>query len=147
MDLIALQEVDAPLQVPQCMKECGFEGHHTPSDSSGKNGRVDSCALYYKSDVWTSIEVECISLDDLATLCSKNGKFTPSTRASLMGTESNFLRKNVALLVRLKHIETKQEIVVAVAHLFWNPLYQDVKVGADIIGLVVLGSQTRLSSI
>ena len=109
--------------------------------------RVDSCALYYKSDVWTSIEVECISLDDLATLCSKNGIFTPSTRASLMETESNFLRKNVALLVRLKHIETKQEVVVAVAHLFWNPLYQDVKVCVAIVDLVAWGSQTRRSSI
>jgi hypothetical protein len=128
-DLLALQEVDPPLEIPSCLEECGYQGHHTPTDPSGRNGRVDSCALYYRIDTWKSVAVESIRLDDIATLCSRNqgGAFNPSTRASLEGIETSFLRKNVALLVRLQHLETGQEIVIAVMHLFWNPLYQEVK--------------------
>lgn len=130
-DIITLQEVDEPLGIPACMEECGYRGHHTPIDITGKHGRVDSCALYYRTDRWKSVMVESIRLDDLATLCTKNqaGNFSASTRASLIGIESSFLRKNMALLVRLQHLESRQEIVVVVSHLFWNPLYQDVKVG------------------
>jgi mRNA deadenylase 3'-5' endonuclease subunit Ccr4 len=122
------------------MEECGYSGHHTPTDISGKHGRVDSCALYYRTDSWKSVIVESIRLDDLATLCTKNraGNFSASTRASLIGIESSFLRKNMALLVRLQHLETRQEIVVAVSHLFWNPLYQDVKAGTMTVVYMLL---------
>lgn len=135
-DILALQEVDAPLEVPSCLqRDCGYHGHHTPTDPSGKNGRVDSCALYYRIDTWESVAVESIRLDDIATLCSRNqgGTVNPSTRASLEGIEKSFLRKNMALLVRLKHLETGQEIVIAVVHLFWNPMYQEVKVRMGIL--------------
>lgn len=133
-DILALQEVDPPLEIPSCLEECGYKGHHTPTDPSGKNGRVDSAALYYRMDTWKSVGVESIRLDDIATLCSRNqtGTFNPSTRASLEGIETSFLRKNMALLVRLQHIETGQEIVVAVVHLFWNPLFQEVKVRMEV---------------
>jgi mRNA deadenylase 3'-5' endonuclease subunit Ccr4 len=129
-DFFALQEVDPPLEIPSCLEECGYHGNHTPTDPSGKIGRVDSCALYYRIDTWKSMGVESIRLDDIAILCSRNqgGGFNPSTRASLEGIETSFLRKNVALLMRLQHLETGQEIVIAVVHLFWNPLYQEVKV-------------------
>jgi mRNA deadenylase 3'-5' endonuclease subunit Ccr4 len=129
-DLIALQEVDAPLGIPSCMEECHYKGHHSPTDPSGKNGRVDACALYYRTDTWKTLQVESIRLDDIATMSSRNtqGRFNPSTRASLEGIEASFLRRNMALLVRLQHLATKREIVVATMHLFWNPLYQEVKV-------------------
>ena len=151
-DILALQEVDAPLDIPTCMDECGYQGHHTPTDITGRIGRVDACAIYFRRDRWTSIDVEIIRLDDLATLCTppptnqepgndgisttttiSTSTTTPTTtRAnSLIGIESSFLRKNMALLVRLQHVETGQDLVVAVAHLFWNPLYPDVKVRAS----------------
>jgi mRNA deadenylase 3'-5' endonuclease subunit Ccr4 len=143
--MIALQEVDAPLHIPAWMEECGYHGHHTPTDVTGKNGRVDACALYFRRDRWTSVQVEMIHLDDLATLCtyhppqgtvrtttsSSSSASTSSTTTrstSLIGIESNFLRKNMALLVRLQHLTTGYEIVVAVTHLFWNPIHKDVKV-------------------
>lgn len=129
-DFLALQEVDPPLQIASCLAECGYQGHQTATDPSGRIGRVDSCGLYYRQDTWKSVEVESIRLDDLASLCSRNqgGTFHSSTRASLEGIECSFLRRNMALLVRLQHLPTGQEIVIATAHLFWNPLYPEVKV-------------------
>ena len=129
------------------MDECGYQGHHTPTDFTGRIGRVDACAIYFRRDRWTSIDVEIVRLDDLATLCtppptnqepgndgtstSTTTTTTPSRANSLIGIESSFLRKNMALLVRLQHVKTGQDLVVAVAHLFWNPLYPDVKVRAS----------------
>ena len=129
-DFFALQEVDPPLQIASCLAECGYQGHETATDPSGRIGRVDSCALYYRQDTWKSVDVESIRLDDLASLCSRNrgGTFHSSTRASLEGIECSFLRRNMALLVRLQHLQSGREIVIATAHLFWNPSYPEVKV-------------------
>ena len=51
-----------------------------------------------------------------------------NNNASLAGLQRSFVRKNVALLVRLGHIPTGRRLVVIVAHLFWNPSYEYVKV-------------------
>lgn len=51
-----------------------------------------------------------------------------NNNASLAGLQRSFVRKNVALLVRLGHIPTGRRLVVIVAHLFWNPQYEYVKV-------------------
>ena len=56
------------------------------------------------------------------------GSTTNINRGSLKGLERSFVRKNVALLVRLEHIRTGQRLVIVVAHLFWNPAYDYVKV-------------------
>jgi hypothetical protein len=129
-DFLALQEVDPPLQIASCLAECGYQGHETVTDPSGRIGRVDACALYYRQDTWKSVDVVSLRLDDLASLCSRNqgGSFHSSTRASLEGIECSFLRRNMALLVRLQHLSTGHEIVIATAHLFWNPFYPEVKV-------------------
>ena len=44
------------------------------------------------------------------------------------GVQSSFCRKNMGLLVRLQQQPSKREIVVAVAHLYWNPVFKYVKV-------------------
>lgn len=137
-DFLALQEVDAPLEVPKCLKEHGYAGHHTPTDPSGKNGRVDSCTLYYRKDLWQELDVTHVRFDDLSSLSSEEEPTIDNDSASkgkskamngtLQGIQSSYIRKNMALLVRLKHIETNFEVTIAVVHLFWNPEYQDVKV-------------------
>lgn len=131
-DLIALQEVDAPLEVPKCLNGLGYVGHHTPTDPSAKDGRVDACALYYQKDIWETVAVTHVRLDDLATLSTtrkdETTKPTSAQRASLQGIQNSFIRKNMALLVRLKHLATNFEVTIAVVHLFWNPEYPDVKV-------------------
>jgi hypothetical protein len=46
----------------------------------------------------------------------------------LPGLSYSFLRRNVALLVRLRHQVTGRTVVIANAHLYWNPSYEYVKV-------------------
>jgi hypothetical protein len=151
-DLIALQEVDPPLGIAKCMKSMGYAAVETVSSPDGRSGRVDSCGLYYQEEKWNCLESKTIFLDDLATLRSGNvvvdddkdederkKLFKSSSSSSignikgrnnnLQGLQVSFVRKNVALLVRLEHIQTKRQVVVVVAHLFWNPAYEYVKVG------------------
>jgi mRNA deadenylase 3'-5' endonuclease subunit Ccr4 len=130
-DFLALQEVDPPLEVAGCMKELGYEGIETPSSPGGKDGRVDACALYYRHDQWKCLEHEIVRLDDLATMCSKESKEKPSVAGSsnLQDVQTSFVRKNMALLVRLEHLHgNRRQLVVAVLHLYWNPSYEYVKV-------------------
>jgi mRNA deadenylase 3'-5' endonuclease subunit Ccr4 len=132
VDLITLQEVDAPLEIPQCMSQLGYSGVETPTCPAGRDGRVDSCACYYRTDDWRCIQNKVLRLDDLSTLCSKGEKAgTSSLMAStsnLQGVQSTFVRKNVALLVKLENKHNNRRIVVAVVHLYWNPNYDYVKV-------------------
>jgi mRNA deadenylase 3'-5' endonuclease subunit Ccr4 len=51
-----------------------------------------------------------------------------SPQRHLPGLSYSFLRRNVALLVRLRHQVTGRTVVVANAHLYWNPSYEYVKV-------------------
>lgn len=124
-DLVALQEVDPPLEVATCMNELNFQGVETPSSPGGKNGRVDACALYYRQDRWHYKSSEVVFLDELATMSSRYANENPSVvgKTNLMGLQTSFVRKNMALLVRLEHLDSNRELVVAVVHLFWNPRY------------------------
>jgi mRNA deadenylase 3'-5' endonuclease subunit Ccr4 len=47
---------------------------------------------------------------------------------NLQGVQQAFLRRNVAILIRIQNITTNETVVVANAHLFWNPGFEYVKV-------------------
>jgi hypothetical protein len=132
-DLMALQEVDSPLEVEGCMQELGYEGLQTPTSAGGNSGRVDSCALYWNPQHYSCLEHEIVRLDDIAIMCTKSGETIEdatslTTMTNMAGVQSSFCRKNMGLLVRLQHQPSKREIVVAVVHLFWNPIFEYVKV-------------------
>ena len=141
------------MAIGKCMKNLGYGVVETVASPDGRCGRVDSCGLYYKEEKWNCLESQTIFLDDLATLRSgsdsvddddkeecKKLLFKSSSSSSignikgrtnnnnLQGLQVSFVRKNVALLVRLEHVPTKRQVVVVVAHLFWNPSYEYVKV-------------------
>ena len=52
--------------------------------------------------------------------------------SNLPGVQQSFLRRNVALLVRLRHARTGRTLVLANAHLYWNPGFEYVKVWVDL---------------
>jgi mRNA deadenylase 3'-5' endonuclease subunit Ccr4/uncharacterized protein with PIN domain len=64
-----------------------------------------------------------------------NSRTTPVTihnniiahSSNMQGIQQAFLRRNVALLVRLHNVNTDETVVVANAHLYWNPYYEYVK--------------------
>jgi CCR4-NOT transcription complex subunit 6 len=135
VDILALQEVDAPLEVPKHMTELGYSGVQTPTCPAGRNGRVDSCVCYYRNEDWRCLQEKILRLDDLSTLCSKRDKTGLSSimasSSNLRDVQSTFVRKNVALLVKLENKHNNRKIVVAVMHLYWNPNYDYVKVRPD----------------
>lgn len=133
VDVVCLQEVDMPV-VGDTMKELGYDGIGTPTViGGGAGGRVDACCIYWLQDDWELLGHEVVRLDDLATLSSTTPsgpvESDPSPPPSLqMGLQQSFLRRNMAILARLRHKHhPEMTVVVANAHLFWNPEYDYVK--------------------
>lgn len=124
VDILCLQEVDMPLEM---MKECGYDSILTPTvrEGNGTGGRVDACGIYFQRNKYKPCGHELIRLDDLATL-GQTGS-TTSPISNLQGLSTSFLRRNVALVCRLQHVESNKTIVVANAHCYWNPEYSYVK--------------------
>lgn len=119
-DVICLQEVDVDV-VQTTLREAGYDGIETPrTKGGGAGGREDSCGIYVCSP-WELIQHELIRLDDLATLSSATSKEScgESMNGNLQGLQQSFLRRNVALVVRLRHSESGRTVVVANAHLYW----------------------------
>jgi uncharacterized protein with PIN domain/mRNA deadenylase 3'-5' endonuclease subunit Ccr4 len=134
-DVWALQEVDIE-DIQKILSSVGYECVETPRTQigCGNGGRVDSCGIYYLKDRWTLIDQELIRLDDLATLPASTNieaaveSVIDSVNNNLQGLQQSFLRRNAGLLVRLQHKENPQvTVVIIVTHLFWNPLYEFVK--------------------
>lgn len=135
-DVWALQEVDMDEILSKHLSGMGYEGIETPrmKIGCGSGGRVDSCGVYYRKDRWTLLDQEVIRLDDLAIMPakyqddeSKNGKIE-SVNNNLQGLQRGFLRRNNALLIRLQSkISPETSVVIAATHLFWNPMYEYVK--------------------
>ena len=134
-DIIALQEVDSILGIPEWMKaHCGgYVGVETPTTKGGKAGRVDACCLYVNPELYELLDHEVVRLDDIATQCSSNiysdnGDSVSSRSHNLAGVQSSFCRKNMGIMVKLRHKPSNTEFVVGNVHLYWNPQYEYVKV-------------------
>jgi mRNA deadenylase 3'-5' endonuclease subunit Ccr4 len=157
-DVICLQEVDRS-EISNSLRDCGYRCIETPRSIKGNSGgRVDSCLICVKEQNWTILDYELIRLDDLATLASsstttasssasesesgsqinkQNGDDNLDSKTSnsknsncnIQGIQQAFLRRNVALVVRLASVkDVNKTVVIANAHLFWNPSYEYVKV-------------------
>lgn len=124
-DVICLQEVDVD-EVKTTLESKGFVGVETPRSQKGGGGiggRVDSCVVYVHDSDWRIVEDELIRLDDLAFLSSKDRHtvYDPCSQNTsnnnnhnyIQGIQQSFLRRNVALLVRIQHRRTQQTVVVA----------------------------------
>jgi len=143
-DILCLQEVDLHDLVEKSLSDEGFIGISTPkTNGGGAGGRFDSCCIYWNKQNWELLDQELIRFDDLATSINEKDNVndhpvenksssemasTPTLESNLQGFTLSFLRRNVGMLVRLRsRIDKSLIIVVANAHLFWNPLYDYVK--------------------
>lgn len=122
VDVLCLQEVDMPLNV---LKECGYDCIMTPTskEGNGAGGRVDACGIYYLKEKWRLVDYELVRFDDLATL----GSTSSTIISNLQGLSTSFLRRNVGVVCRLQHIQSEKTVVIANAHVYWNPSYEYVK--------------------
>jgi hypothetical protein len=134
-DVLCLQEVDMD-EVRVALEGCGYRGVETPrttAGAGGTGGRADSCSIFVNKETWKLVDHELVRLDDLATLASASAASrttsgddeaaspaAATTAANnLQGLQQSFLRRNVALLVRIQHVSTGETAVVANCHLYW----------------------------
>jgi mRNA deadenylase 3'-5' endonuclease subunit Ccr4/uncharacterized protein with PIN domain len=123
VDFLCLQEVDLD-DIKRELSQDAYVGVSTPTTSGGgAGGRADACCIYYQKGDWKLVAHQVLRLDDLATL----GSTATSIDSNLQGLQQSFLRRNAAIMAKLEHRETGQQIVVVNAHLFWNPEYEYVK--------------------
>jgi hypothetical protein len=92
-------------------------------EGRGENGSSSSSS---SSPATTATTTATATTTTSSTSTSSTTSYTSSRH--LQGLQHGFLRKNVALLVRLRHKETGRTVVIANAHLFWNPSFEYVKV-------------------
>jgi mRNA deadenylase 3'-5' endonuclease subunit Ccr4 len=110
-DILCLQEVDNYHSFwSGQLKELGYTGKYKQRNTDTKN---DGCATFFRTDKFEEVCHDSIEFDRVQ---DEGGK------------RPDFATHNVALLVLLR--PTSQEggcICVANAHLFWDPMYEDVK--------------------
>jgi mRNA deadenylase 3'-5' endonuclease subunit Ccr4 len=106
------------------------------------------CSKLLSPPLWQMVDSELVRLDDLATLSTANSPLDPNQMTSQMqsglekvknnpcsniqGIQTTFLRRNMALIVRLRNNVTQETIIIANAHLYWNPGFEYVKVCLEI---------------
>eukprot|EP01006_Ploeotia_vitrea_P039285 TRINITY_DN66328_c10_g6_i1.p1 TRINITY_DN66328_c10_g6~~TRINITY_DN66328_c10_g6_i1.p1 ORF type:complete len:767 (+),score=333.22 TRINITY_DN66328_c10_g6_i1:1243-3543(+) len=85
----------------------------------------DGCAVAFKDALFEFVAHEDVLFNDLAD------RVAAASSASSSSAEAAYaerLRKhNVAVLVRLRHRSSGSLLVVASAHLYWNPSHPDIK--------------------
>mmetsp|Transcript_9082 Transcript_9082/g.13425 ORF Transcript_9082/g.13425 Transcript_9082/m.13425 type:complete len:724 (-) Transcript_9082:30-2201(-) len=127
-DVLCLQEVDLYDEVIwPTMDKLGYDGFY----ARRAEGRSDGCAVFWNK-LWVNIDTETVDLDDLAGsgvtgTATATGTACTSNSSPVFGIVRSLLRKNVAALVVLEHVESKHRVALCNAHLFWNPGYEFVK--------------------
>lgn len=124
--VICLQELDRTEIISTLEDELGYTGVSTPTEKTG--GRVDACSIHVNPSVWEIIEHKVIWFDDLAAAASKDGDKKVERELlfqHLQGVRQSFRRRNVGVITRLRRNTTT--VVVANAHLFWNPSFEYIK--------------------
>ena len=151
-DVLCLQEWDLPnaIVAPVLQRHGYTNAAETPRVvGGGAGGRTDACVVYVRTTTtsttttttngcWEPVEHQIVRFDDLATLSSTTAAATATAATTLeaeafngnnlQGIQRSLLRRNMGLLVRLRHRPTQRTVVVANAHLYWNPGFDYVKV-------------------
>uniref|UniRef100_A0A8I5N9D1 poly(A)-specific ribonuclease n=1 Tax=Papio anubis TaxID=9555 RepID=A0A8I5N9D1_PAPAN len=150
-DIISLQEVETEqyftLFLP-ALKERGYDGFFSPKSrakimSEQERKHVDGCAIFFKTEKY--LDVVEIKLQTGFTLVQKHTvEFNQVAMANSDGSEAMLNRvmtkDNIGVAVVLEvhkelfgagmkpiHAADKQLLIVANAHMHWDPEYSDVK--------------------
>jgi len=141
-DVLCLQEMQQDhyddYMAPQ-LKARGYEGLFKAKtrESMGRKGKIDGCAIFYKTSKFRLLESNGIELNALAYNAAEAGNFQSSEfspRENQIHTEKvlkRLSRDNVAQVAIFETIPTANEepqrICVVCTHIFWDPEYSDVK--------------------
>lgn len=127
-DIICLQEVDSEQYEEYFLDALSGQDYdgvfHAKSRSrtmSGEEKRhVDGCATFFKNTVFSMVEQQLIEFNQIAM-----------RRPDFKKTEDMFNRvmtkDNIAVVTLLEHRASGARLIVANAHITWDPVFKDVK--------------------
>ncbi|XP_026307243.2 CCR4-NOT transcription complex subunit 6 isoform X2 [Piliocolobus tephrosceles] len=139
-DIVSLQEVETEQYYSFFLvelKERGYNGFFSPKSrartmSEQERKHVDGCAIFFKTEKFTLVQKHTVEFNQLAMANSEGSE----AMLNRVMTKDNI---GVAVLLELRkesiempsgkpHLGTeKQLILVANAHMHWDPEYSDVK--------------------
>uniref|UniRef100_A0A8C8F2Z0 poly(A)-specific ribonuclease n=1 Tax=Oncorhynchus tshawytscha TaxID=74940 RepID=A0A8C8F2Z0_ONCTS len=133
-DIISLQEVETEQYynyfLPE-LKDQGYEGFFSPKSrartmSECDRKHVDGCAIFYRTEKFSLVQKHTVEFNQLAMANSEGSE----AMLNRVMTKDNI---GVAALLEVKKVLTpyglnKQLLLVANAHMHWDPAYSDVKV-------------------
>nr|XP_060511833.1 CCR4-NOT transcription complex subunit 6-like [Panthera onca] len=138
-DIISLQEVETEqyftLFLP-ALKERGYDGFFSPKSrakimSEQERKHVDGCAIFFKTEKFTLVQKHTVEFNQVA-MANSDGSEAMLNRVM---TKDNI---GVAVVLEVHkelfgtgmkpiHAADKQLLIVANAHMHWDPEYSDVK--------------------
>ncbi|XP_026080786.1 CCR4-NOT transcription complex subunit 6-like isoform X2 [Carassius auratus] len=139
-DIISLQEVETEQYYNYFLLELtkrGYDGFFSPKSrartmSESDRKHVDGCAIFYKIEKFSMVQKHTVEFNQLAMANSEGSE----AMLNRVMTKDNI---GVAVLLELKeeliesssgkstHAMEKQLLLVANAHMHWDPEYSDVK--------------------
>ncbi|XP_010893495.1 CCR4-NOT transcription complex subunit 6 [Esox lucius] len=140
-DIISLQEVETEQYynyfLPE-LKEQGYEGFFSPKSrartmSECDRKHVDGCAIFYKTEKFSLVQKHTVEFNQLA-MANSDGSEAMLNRvmtkdnigvATLLEVRRETIEQSVG---KSLHRMEKQLLLVANAHMHWDPEYSDVKV-------------------
>ncbi|XP_062035926.1 CCR4-NOT transcription complex subunit 6-like [Lepus europaeus] len=138
-DIISLQEVETEqyftLFLP-ALKERGYDGFFSPKSrakimSEQERKHVDGCAIFFKTEKFTLVQKHTVEFNQVAMVNSDGSE----AMLNRVMTKDNI---GVAVVLEVHkelfgagmkpiHAADKQLLIVANAHMHWDPEYSDVK--------------------
>lgn len=130
-DIICLQEVDKENYdnyfTPQLLEK-GYEGVFWPKSRSRtmndtEQKAVDGCASFYKSSMFELVNKQLVEFNQAPSFRrDPNFKYTKEVYNRLM------TKDHIAVIIMLERKGTGTRLMLANAHIEWNPKFRDVKV-------------------
>lgn len=127
-DFICLQEVDIAMYEDYFIKklaEQNYQGIFSPKSrartmSETERRRVDGCAIFYNSEKYTLVEHHLIEF-------SQAGHNRPTLRTSDDWFNRVQTKDHIAVIATLVNRATGTRLIIANAHIHWDPEFRDVK--------------------
>ncbi|KAF0022632.1 hypothetical protein F2P81_025258 [Scophthalmus maximus] len=155
-DVISLQEVETEQYYTlflETLKERGYDGYFCPKSraklvSEQERKHVDGCAVFFKTDKFTLVQKHTVEFNQVAMANSEGSE----VMLNRVMTKDNI---GVAVLLEvnkdafsggMKPQLDRQLILVANAHMHWDPEYSDVKLVQTMMFLSELKSIAERAS-
>lgn len=127
-DFLCLQEVDIAQYEDYFVKHLqgqGYEGIYWPKSryktmSDADRRQVDGCATFYKADKYSLVERHLVEFSTVA-MQRPDFKKTDDMFNRVLGKD------HIAVICLLEAKETGTRVILANAHVHWDPAYRDVK--------------------